>query len=108
VSHEPDDCPAPGTFTLCNGNTENNLWIEDGVCVLDNLYPDQIIYILERDERARLDLKRVTTCAELLCLADTTPRLPTTEEEDQVQSRMNNNPNSLPYYTLFRGNYQDM
>lgn len=104
----PEPCPEPGTFTLCDGDRTNNRWVENGVCLLDNLDASQIVFIIERDEDARADLKRVTTCEEILCLANTVPRLPTYREEDKLQSAFNNTPNSLPFYTLFRGNLSDV
>ncbi len=102
-----DDCgcpppPAPGTFTFCDGDTTNNYWVEDGVCMLDTLRVDQVVYALERNPEARADLRRVTSDPELLKMADEVPTLPSKEEEDALQQTHNND--ILPYYTVFRGN----
>lgn len=99
-----DDCPEDGGSipTLCDGNTANNEWFVEGVCLLDQMNPSQVTYILQRNPKAREDLKTVTTCEELHQLIDEVPLLDTREEEDRLQKSMN--ANSLPFYTLFRGN----
>ena len=81
------------------GNPETG---EGGVCLLDNLNQEQLVYILERDELARRDLIKVTSDPFLLEKAATVPRLDTTEEVDVIQSNINQN--TLPFYTAFRGN----
>lgn len=87
----------------CNGDQTNNVWVEDGVCLLDNLTDTQVVYILERDEVARADLKKVTTDPHLLNLANTVPRLPTGEFADLLQSEQNRNKDTIPFYSVFRG-----
>ena len=106
----PNYCCCPRR-TYCDGDRVNNVWIEGGnretgeggVCLLDNLTQDQVIYCVERDETARKDLKRVTHNPELLNLAETTPRLSTLEPMDVEQSEINNNNFTCPYYQAFRG-----
>ena len=95
-----DACTRP---SLCDGDTTNNQWFEGNVCLLDSLSSDQVIYSIQRNPVARVDLKRVTTCPELLELLDRVPLLPTTEESDLEQRRFNQG-DSLPFYNLFRGN----
>jgi hypothetical protein len=65
----------------------------------------QIIFAVERDDRARKDLLRVTTNPRLLEIARETPRLPTVEEADDIQRKMNRNQTaaSIPFYAIFRG-----
>lgn len=110
----PGECP-PKPCTLCDGDTKNNVWVERapgeananriGICLLNTMTEAQVIYVLERDEVARRDLFRVTTNPYLLNLARETPRLPTTEESDTTQTRLNrhNSPASIPFYGIFRG-----
>jgi hypothetical protein len=76
-----------------------------GVCLLDTMCDSQIIYVLERDEKARADLQTVTTDPHLICLAQTVPRLPVVEEADAEQALLNrpNEPAQNPFYSVFRG-----
>ncbi len=100
--------PSP-VCTFCNGDRKDNVWVEGvtdvngngGICMLDSLTEQEIIGIIEVDDRARADLKRVTTDPTLLHLANTIPRLPTTEEGDILQKQTNQN--SIPFYSIFRG-----
>lgn len=105
-----DDCPeeCEEVQTLCDADTTNNEWFTGGVCLLDQMTPSQVTFVLQKNPKAREDLKRVTTCTELHELVDSVPLLDTKEEEDKLQSSMNNNANSLPFYTLFRGNLNNM
>jgi len=96
------DCGGPPP-TLCDGDTSNNCWIEDGVCMLDNLRKDQVVFIIERNPKARDDLQRVTTCIEILNLLTSVPLLPAKQDDDQQMTRFNTG-DCLPQYTIFRGN----
>lgn len=92
-----------------------NVWVErgdspndvtaPGVCMLDSMTDEQIIYCLERDEQARADLLVVTTDEHLLDMARNIPRLPVHEENDRDQAQLNtpHNPGSIPFYAVFRG-----
>lgn len=92
-----------------------NVWIErgdspndihaPGVCMLDTMSDEQIIYCIQRDQNAREDLRLITTEPHLLALADATPPLPTAEVNDLEQRFLNqpNNAASIPFYALFRG-----
>lgn len=92
-----------------------NVWVErgcspndvdaPGVCMLDTMREQQVIYVLERDDKARADLLKVTTDPRLLELARTVPRLPTVELADAQQAQFNqpNNSGSIPFYAVFRG-----
>jgi hypothetical protein len=102
--NDPTDCPTDGPLpTLCDGDTTNNYWVEDGVCMLDTMTPSQVTDILQRNPKARVDLKRVTTCEDLHNLVDQVPMFSTVQEDDQLQKTFHEN-TALPFYTLFRGN----
>lgn len=101
----PADClPCP---TLCDGDTTNNHWFTEGVCILDTLSPRQVNYILEHNEVARADLLRVTTNPDLIDMANSVPRLPTTEEDDELM-KVQAKQTPLPFYQIFRGNLNNM
>jgi len=95
--------------TACDRDRRNNVWVEGavdsngvgGICLLDTLCEQQIVDIIQRDERARQDLCRVTSNPELHKLAATVPRLPKVNEGDELQKEINQN--TIPFYTLFRG-----
>jgi len=98
--------------TCCDRDRVNNVWVEGadengvgGICMLDTMTETQIVGILKVDERARQDLKRVTSNQDLLDLADTVVRLTTEEPDDRLQKQVNANnlPESIPFYALFRG-----
>jgi hypothetical protein len=74
-----------------------------GICMLDTMTPAQVIYVLQHDPKAREDLQRVTTDAELKAWALTVPMLPTVEEGDRLQSGINTNARSIPFYSVFAG-----
>ncbi len=105
-------CEPTTRRTYCDGDTTNNVWVEGvdeargavGICLLDTMKECQVINVLQRDERARADLLRVTTDPRLRELAMTVAPLPSYEEEDRLQTTINNNPGSIPFYTVFRGN----
>lgn len=104
-----EEAAAPAT--LCDRDRVNNVWVEGlvdedgngGICLLDNMREDQVVYVLQRDETARTDLCRVTSNERLLELAATVPRLPTGRVGDQLQSEVNRNSESLAFYSVFRG-----
>lgn len=96
--------------TFCDADRANNVWVEGadangngGVCLLDTMTRSQIENVLQRDDRARADLKKVTTNADLHDLADTVKRLETAYEGDKLQSQINRNSESLVMFTHFRG-----
>jgi len=110
-------CPPTKPRTKCDlyRPGDKNVWVErgntpndascPGICLLDTMNEDQVINTLERDEKARADLLMVTTDPRLLQLAATIPRLPVVEEMDAEQAQYNrtNEPASLPFYAVFRG-----
>lgn len=94
---------------------DQNVWVErgsssvdvdcPGVCMLDTMTDAQVIYVVERDQKAREDLVKVTSDPHLLQMAENIARLPTQQDDDRLQSDMNRNhaPASTPFYALFRG-----
>lgn len=107
-----EQCDPVSPPTLCDLDVRNNVWVEGvvnlekgqrGICMLDSLSRAQIVSILEHDPRAREDLPRVTSNAELLQLGATTKLLPRQEAHEELQSKANRNPAGLPFYTVFRG-----
>lgn len=96
--------------TYCDRNRANNVWVEGadengngGICLLDTMTEAQVVGVLEVDPRARKDLKKVTSDPHLLSLADSVPELPETSELDDLQKNLNRNADSIPFYSLFRG-----
>lgn len=111
MATEPNqDCP-PIPYTKCDRDKTNNVWVEGhdpekgvpGICLLDTLCDPQIIDILQRDERARADLKKVTSDAHLLDLAEKIPRLQETNEGDTLQRELGDTTAAGPFYAIFRG-----
>lgn len=110
------DCePTTGTpTTLCDLDRVNNMWVVggnppcsgNGICLLDTMSKDQVIYSLAHNPQAAEHLLRVTSNEELRTLAMTVPLLPTQEEADKLQSDVNRHKEleSIPYYGIFRGN----
>ena len=101
-------CGAPPP-TKCNKDRTHNMWVEGGnpetgeggVCLLDTVTEEQVIWIIERDERARADLLRVTDDPRLLELGNTIARLPTDEDPKPCAGMTNTN---IPFYSAFKGN----
>lgn len=107
----PSDCTLIGT--LCDLDRSNNIWVEGydastgtpGICLLDTLEECQVVNSLQRSQRAKDDMLKVTTNEYLRNLANTVPLLPTTNEGDVEQKTINSlgGPNSIPFYAIFRG-----
>jgi len=97
---DPCDTAPP---SLCDGDTTNNCWFEEGVCLLDTMSKQQVVYTIQRNPKARQDLAKVTTCEPILQLLKDVPLLGTTQEDDAQQRRFNQ-VDSLPFYTLYKGN----
>jgi len=103
--------PPPRPRTFCDRDRKNNVWVEGvqdedgngGICMLDTMTRAQVISILECDEVARADLKRVTSDPCLLEMAEKVKRLPTEEESDREQRELGRAEDSIPFYTIFRG-----
>jgi len=88
-----------------------NCWVEKGdpsakgICMLDTLNECQVTYIIQHNERARVDLLKVTSDPALRRLAETIPKLPVVEQNDAEQAYVNktNEPAASPFYAVFRG-----
>jgi len=99
-----DPCDGNGPPpTLCDGDITNNCWFTEGVCLLDTMSKAQIVYTIEHNPKAREDLKKVTSCEPILNLLNDVPLL-STQQEDDAQQRTLNQADSLPFYTLYKGN----
>lgn len=107
-----EQCDPATPETLCDLDVTNNVWVEGvvdlsrgmrGICMLDQLSRTQIVSILEHDPRAREDLPKVTSNAELRELVQATKLLPAQELEEQIMQNENRNPAGIPFYTVFRG-----
>jgi hypothetical protein len=108
-------CACQPGCSKCDRDRKNNVWVErgnnpgsenaPGICLLDTMTEAQVIDVVERDERARKDLLRVTSDPRLLEIARTTKRLTTAEEADLQQKWVNKNetPAGNPFYGIFRG-----
>jgi hypothetical protein len=111
IPDNPCGCQEPTRTTYCDRDTKDNVWMErdpntpnaPGICMLDTMSEGQVINSIQRSCRARVDLLRVTSDPNLLYLARTVPTLPTTEEADDDQKRLNRDADSIPFYTQFRG-----
>lgn len=111
----PPGCGQPRTKCDLYRQGTANVWVErgtssvdvtaPGVCMLDTMTDEQVIYVVERDDKARADLLLVTSDRHLRELVATIARLPTQQDDDRLQREMNRNesPASTPFYALFRG-----
>lgn len=107
----PCICACSVPTTKCDRDRHDNVWVERGtegavgICLLDTLTEEQVINVIEKDDRARKDLLRVTSDERLLEIARETKRLTTAEEADLQQKWVNRNetPAAIPFYGLFRG-----
>jgi hypothetical protein len=101
----------PTRTTYCDGDRRNNVWVEGvqdedgngGICMLDTMTEAQVVYVLQHDPKAAEDLQRVTTDPELKAWAARIPLLPTGVESDRLQSEVNANARSIPFYSVFQG-----
>lgn len=97
--------------TYCDGDRRNNVWVEGvvdedgngGICMLDTMTRAQVINVLQHDPKAREDIQRVTTDPELKAWAASIPILPGVPEGDKLQSQVNANARSIPFYSIFQG-----
>lgn len=113
MSCEDDETTTEETATpttYCDRDRVSNVWVEGadengtgGICLLDTMTEAQVINSIQRSEQAREDLRRVTSDEYLLGLADSVPRLSTSEVGDQLQRELNRNADSLPFYNQFQG-----
>lgn len=99
----------PNYCSVCDGDTSNNIWFQPGPpgypgkCKLDLMTYGQVHRVLQRVPCAKRDLLRITTDQCLVRLANSTPLIVPDQEDNRIaQQRLLRN--SLPYYTVLRGN----
>lgn len=126
VGYDGGDCQNPATLnpgtgddssevlpegcTYCDLDIVDNVWVEGvvdlsqnkrGICMLNTMTREQVIYVLQHNPRARRDLPRVTSNPDLLQLLAEVPLLPTINSGDVQQRKAARQ--GLPFYTVFRG-----
>lgn len=96
--------------TLCTKDKINNIFCVPRApgypprCILDEMTYEQVYEVLQRVPGAKRDLIKITDDPILLKLAETTRlRTPPQDAADRLQKKMN--ANSLPFYTVMRGNF---
>jgi len=90
--------------TLCQGDKSNNIYFQNGKCKLDEISWEELYLTLRKIPQAKADLMRITSDPILLQLARET-RLESDElEDDKAAADRINKDNTLPFYTIFRGN----
>lgn len=99
--------PYPNDCTMCNLVTACNMfYIEqpgyEGRCILDEMTFEDVLRILSRNPAAREHMLRITSDPCLVKMAQLTDVVIPIAEQDQAFMRRINN--SIPFYTLFRGN----
>ena len=105
ISNFNDPCNPDCRQTLCTGDCSNNIWYQQGACKLDTLTYDQVYFVLERNPKAKKDLLRITNDPCLIELATNSNLIRDPIEDGESVARVINNPaQTLPFYTLFRGN----
>lgn len=93
------------TCTVCTGSTANNIFFVDGQCRLDQMTYEQVWLVLKRVPGAADHLRRITSDPKLIRMANETKTLAQDQAEEQAaHDRINKGPNSLPFYTVLRGN----
>jgi hypothetical protein len=112
MSDEKDCICDEDPKSCCDGDRTNNMWVEGGdtklgtgICLLDTMSPDQVIYTLQHNPNAAKDLLRVTSDPVLREYALTVPLLSTKVEVDEEQKEINRHDEagSIPFYAIFRG-----
>lgn len=98
--------------SYCDLDRRNNIWVEGGdpaqgtgICLLDSMTSDQVVYTLQHNPKAKADLLRVTSDPNLHELAEKVELFPTAVEADalQTETNRNNDAGSIPFYAIFRG-----
>jgi hypothetical protein len=108
--------PNKNCCTHCTGDIETpNVWFQKkpdyfqqgvGRCILDELTFGEVYTVLLRNPSAKVDLLRITSDPDLVALANQSQLVQDPLDADKrVYNVINKGPNSLPYYTLFGGNF---
>ena len=109
VDFDEDVNPNKNECTTCTGDTRNNIWFVPrapgfpGRCVLDELTYDGVYTVLLRNPNAARDLARVTSEPKLQALAREVKLVVDSKEDGEASAKLLN-ANSLPFYTVLRGN----
>jgi hypothetical protein len=105
--YEPNEKinPNPQHRTLCQieHGKHDNIFFVNGKCKLDELTWQDLFFILERIPVARRDLCRITTEKQLHLLARESSMVTDIIEDDQRSTDLINE-NTIPTYTVFKGN----
>ncbi len=109
INLELDVNPDKNTCTVCSLNTQDNIWFVPrapgfpGRCILDELTYADVYWVLMKNPKAAEDLKKITEDPTLLKLANEVKLVEyPMKDSDEVQKRLN--ANSIPFYTVLRGN----
>lgn len=89
------------TVTYCTGDWNDNVWTEGASCLLDTYSVDDIIYVLQRNPKARDDLRRITSDPDLLALLDSTPMIGANSDVRNLEISARD---PIFLYSIFRGN----
>lgn len=101
--------PNKNCCTMCTGDTKCNVWFTlrapgfPGRCILDEITYDEVYEVLRRNPKAADDLMRITNNPKLLALAREV-KLTQTDQDDAEQAAKRLDANSLPFYTVMKGN----
>lgn len=102
--------PHPSCGSICNGNTENNMFWRPGAegypgtCILDEMTYEQVWAVLRRHPWAKRDLLAITDDETLVAMANSVELVESEIEfNKKATDRLNAN-TTTRYYTLFRGN----
>lgn len=102
--------PNPNFLTLCTGDRKDNVFYEPGQPgypgrrVLDELTFEQVYLVLLRVPKAKADLMRITDDPSLLAMArESRIAEDPIDEDEKIRKRLT--ANSLPMYTVFKGNF---
>jgi len=107
--------PNKNCCTLCSGDIRTpNVWFTPpppgftqgvGRCILDELTFGEVYTVLIRNPDAKKDLLRITRDPDVVALANNSQLIQDPLDSDlRATNLINKGPNSLPFYTFFRGN----
>jgi hypothetical protein len=103
VNKHPQEC------TVCTGDTSDNIWFVPrapgypGRCILDEINYDDVYTVLLRVPCAAKDLARITNNPVLLALSREVKLIKDPIEDSEAAAKRIN-ANTLPFYTVFKGN----
>lgn len=98
--------PLPNQCTLCDLNKECNIFYEEqpggGRCILDEMTFEHVITILSRNPHAKEHMLKITSDPCLIKLANQIELVrPPQEQSHDLMRKLNE---SIPFYTLYKGN----